>query len=135
MARGCPSCRAVVNPGQPYCHSCGRPLTKYAWDSPPPPNPVSIPAGGGVVYATARRTDGGAIASMIVGILGLIVLPIIASIVAIALGYGARRRIRANGTLDGDGFATAGIVTGWIGIVLFGVIFLIALGAAASSSY
>jgi hypothetical protein len=57
--------------------------------------------------------------SLIAGILGFIMLPIIGGIVALWAGYAARKETRANPpTASGDGMATAGIVMGWIQIVL-----------------
>jgi len=46
----------------------------------------------------------------------------IGSILAICLGYAARREIRNNpGRIEGQGMATAGIVLGWIGIGMLAV--------------
>ena len=63
-----------------------------------------------------------AIISLIAGILGLTLLPLIGSIVAIITGMMAKKEIRTaqnNGTLiGGDGMATAGLVLGWVGLVL-----------------
>jgi hypothetical protein len=57
--------------------------------------------------------------SLIAGILGFVMLPIIGSIVALWTGYAARKETRAiPPTASGDGMATAGIVMGWIQIVL-----------------
>jgi hypothetical protein len=61
-----------------------------------------------------------AIASLVLGIVGLTVLPLVASIAAIIVGYSARGAIRRDPMLGGgDGYATAGIVLGWIALVLF----------------
>jgi hypothetical protein len=60
-----------------------------------------------------------AIASLVLGIAGLTILPLLASVLAVILGYVARREIREHaGEVSGDGVALAGIVTGWIGIGL-----------------
>jgi hypothetical protein len=57
--------------------------------------------------------------SMISGILGFLVFPVVGSIVAILTGYAARKETRANPpTASGDGMATAGIVMGWVQIGL-----------------
>jgi len=57
--------------------------------------------------------------SMIAGILGFFLFPLIASIIAIWTGYEARKETRAvPPTAAGDGMATAGIVMGWIQIGL-----------------
>ncbi|MEN6393959.1 MAG: DUF4190 domain-containing protein [Anaerolineaceae bacterium] len=66
-----------------------------------------------------RRTSTMAIVSLVAGILGLTFFPFIGSIVAVITGPMAKKEIQqSGGTLDGEGLATAGIVTGWIGIGL-----------------
>jgi hypothetical protein len=60
-----------------------------------------------------------ALISLIAGILGFTVLPMVGSIVAILTGYSARKETRAvPPQTGGDGLATAGIVMGWIQIGL-----------------
>ncbi|MEW5940853.1 MAG: DUF4190 domain-containing protein [Chloroflexota bacterium] len=57
--------------------------------------------------------------SLIAGILGFFILPVIASVVAIWTGYEARKETRSlPPRASGDGMATAGIVMGWIQIGL-----------------
>jgi hypothetical protein len=66
--------------------------------------------------ALPTKRSGLAVASLITGI---IFLYGIASIFALVFGYRARREIdAANGGLMGSGMATAGIVLGYIGIVI-----------------
>ena len=68
-----------------------------------------------------RESSSMAIISLIAGILGLFMIPVIGSIVAIITGGMAKRDIRASsGTIGGEGLATAGVVMGWIGLVLWG---------------
>ena len=71
-------------------------------------------------YAPPQRTNGMAIASMVLGILWLYW---IGSILALVFGYVARKQIRERGEAGG-GMATAGIVLGWIGvgILAFGLV-------------
>ncbi|MHB8512313.1 MAG: DUF4190 domain-containing protein [Actinomycetota bacterium] len=78
----------------------------------PPPLPPQE------VYHVHRKTDGTAIASMVLGIVGVTSFPFIPSIIAVVLGYTSRKRIREHpDTLEGSGYATSGIVLGWIGIL------------------
>ncbi len=81
-------------------------------------------------------TNGKATASLVLGILGLVILYLIGPILALVFGYQAKNEIEAsNGTQGGGGAATAGIVMGWIGIglaVLYLVLVLI-FGVAAFS--
>ena len=63
-----------------------------------------------------------AVISIISGILGLTLIPIIGGIVALITGYMARNEIReSEGALGGDGLATIGIVLGWISIALMAI--------------
>jgi hypothetical protein len=97
-----------------------------------PPNPYQ-PSPYGPAYAAVQPTNGLAIASMIVAILGF-------GPVGAIMGHVARRQIRERGE-QGDGFALAGIIVGWVttGIwVLFCGFFILvgafgAFGAAATS--
>ena len=72
----------------------------------------------GSSYQSAPNSNN-ALISMISGILGLTLIPIIGSIVALVLGYMAKKEIQeSGGALGGDGMATTGIVLGWIGVGL-----------------
>ena len=76
-----------------------------------------------------------AIVSVIAGVLSFSILPLVAAIVAIITGYMARKETRATPpTASGDGLATAGIILGYVHIVLFVLVFccLIAYFAAAA---
>jgi hypothetical protein len=64
-------------------------------------------------------TSGLAIASLLLGIGGLTIVPLLGSILAVILGYMARKEIRQRPhEITGDGLAVAGIVLGWIAIGL-----------------
>ena len=131
----CPSCGAPNEEGTAFCGNCGAALTadavppveavpqveavapeEVALTIPPPPPPPepSIRTVGATV-----PTSGMAIASLILGIAGLTVVPAIGSVLALILGYMAKRDIRQRpDEASGEGLATAGIVLGWIGVVL-----------------
>lgn len=74
--------------------------------------------------------------SLVFGVLGWTVLPVIGALVAIVCGHIARADIRGApaGSLDGDGMALAGLVLGWLQVgfgllvltFLFGLVGLIA---------
>jgi hypothetical protein len=84
------------------------------------------------VENAAQRTSGYAIASLILGIAGFFVFPIVPSILAIVFGLKAREEFRRDRAVGGDGLATAGIVLGWVGIALtaIGLLFLLLLFVA-----
>lgn len=60
-----------------------------------------------------------AIVSMIAGILGFTLAPVVATVVALVTGYMARKETRSiPPTASGDGLATAGIIMGYVQIGL-----------------
>jgi hypothetical protein len=82
---------------------------------PPPPYPSYRPPPGGNVYRPTGN-NGKALASMVCGIVGLVVFGFILGIIAIVLGSIAKNEIRRTGQ-GGYGMATAGIVLGIIDII------------------
>jgi len=85
----------------------------------PPQYPPQYPQ-----YPTAPpETSTAAIVAVIGGILGLVgVLPLIGSIVGIIAGNSAKNDIRNRpGQVTGEGLAQAGVVLGWVGLVLWGL--------------
>ncbi len=85
-------------------------------------------------YPAAAKTNGMAVASLVLAILGFICfVGAILGGVAIILGIGARRKIReSNGAEKGDGLALAGIIVGAVFLVL--QIGLFALAVTGSSN-
>ena len=74
--------------------------------------------------------DGNAIASLILGIVGITVLPFIASILAVILGRASIGDAYKRGE-RGSAMAKAGVILGWIGVavpVVFFAIFFISGG-------
>jgi hypothetical protein len=80
-------------------------------------------------WPQVQRTEGRAIASLVLGIVGFVAFPLVPSVLAIWLGVTAKRRMRADPTLTGEGLATAGVILGVVEIVLvvLSVILLIGL--------
>lgn len=88
---------------------------------PPPPND---PPPQGSVYVQSGRTNGFAVASLVLGILWIFW---IGSVLALIFGFIAKSQIdKSNGAQSGSGLAIAGIVLGCVGVgtlllaVLFG---------------
>lgn len=116
----CPSCGQTVPTDAlicPFCNYDFRTGQRYYPPAPygygPPPQP---------------QTNGLAVTSMILGILGLVGLFIIGPILALVFGYISKGQIDAsNGWQGGRGFAITGIILGYVGIaltILFVVLFV-----------
>ena len=91
---------------------------------------------GSWVQVAGARSSGDATASLVLGILGLVLCPLICSVLALVFGYKARREIDASGgRVSGRGMATAGVVLGWIGVAIWvAFLLLIIIGLAAGDS-
>ena len=60
-----------------------------------------------------------ALVSLITGILGLTLFPLVGSIVALITGSMAKKEINeSRGALGGEGMAKAGVILGWVGVGL-----------------
>lgn len=84
----------------------------------------------------STRTSTLAVVSLIFGILCWIGLPFIGAIVAVICGHSARGEIRRAppGMIEGDGMAVAGLILGWVHLLLFvlaALIFLLFFGGLA----
>ena len=97
---------------------------------PPPPQPQPYPYQQHQTYVPPPRTNGTAIASLVLGLIGL-------GFIGIFLGYSARREIdRSNGTQTGSGLATAGIILGYLQIIaIVGLFAIAALGNSAATKF
>jgi hypothetical protein len=89
--------------------------------------PPYAPQPYGYGYPPPRRTNGLAIASMV---LGIVWLYWIGSVLALVFGYVARKQIRERGDAGG-GMAVAGIVLGWVGVGILALFLLIGFAAQA----
>jgi hypothetical protein len=71
-----------------------------------------------------------AIVSLVSGILGWTLAPLLGSIVAVITGHMAKNEIKASGgAIQGDGLATAGLILGYLSLGLALVGCLCVLGA------
>lgn len=71
--------------------------------------------------ALAPQNSTKAVISLIAGIVGLC-LPLLGAIVAIVTGHMAKKEIsESGGTLGGNGMATAGLVLGYLELILFAI--------------
>jgi hypothetical protein len=139
----CGNCGAVLNPDEmpvgPEVNAAeDTPVEKLPEEGeeivmsvkPPSPPPAPSPPSPAYVSASSAPTSGLAIASLLLGIGGLTLLPLLGSILALVFGYMARNDIRKRpGQVSGDGLALAGIVLGWIAVGLSVLGLLIGGGA------
>ncbi len=142
MSWYCGACGSEVSSDANFCGSCGKPRVAQQGGTPPPPgappfpNPVAPPTGQQIQYVqvAAAKTNGYAIASLVLSLVGLCG---IGSILAIVFGNMAKKEIDARGE-GGLGLAKAGIIIGWIGlagVVLYVLVVIIALRASSGSNY
>jgi len=91
----CSHCGRATNESDNFCPSCGR-----------------------VISSIPTETSGLAIASLVLGILGFTpLLLVLGSVLAVIFGRSARKKIKKNPSIRGEGMATAGIILGNIGII------------------
>lgn len=101
----CKFCGALNADQAAVCAQCGQSLLE-------PPHQASA-------FQARKGTSGLAIGSVIASIAGLLFCLFVGQIIGIVLGHMARKEIRqSGGSLEGEGLATAGIIIGWIGIVI-----------------
>jgi hypothetical protein len=91
------------------------------------PSPIAPyrPAAG---LVPAQRTNSAAVCSLCFGI-GQMLIPIVGAVVAVVCGHAAKSQIRRTGEA-GDGMATAGLVLGYLGLII--PFLLIVIGIASS---
>lgn len=105
--RNCPSCSNPIPADVGFCPSCGRDLTV----SNAAPGPGPAPA-----QPVEAKTSGMAVASLIFSFFSLLLFP---GILAIVFGHVSRRKIkRSAGKLKGKGVALAGLVLGYLQVLL-----------------
>lgn len=76
--------------------------------------------------ASAPSTNALAVVSLVAGIVGLTLIPFLASIAAVVTGHIGLKEIRAKGD-RGEGMAVAGLITGYIGVGIGLVVWIIIL--------
>ncbi len=85
----------------------------------PPGQPPPAPPPFATTPPQPPRTSGLAIGSLVLGLVSLLCLPFLPAIPAIICGHVAVSRIRrSGGALEGSGLAIAGLVTGYLGLLM-----------------
>jgi hypothetical protein len=109
----CPTCRATLLAGTMVCNVC---------------RAITSPDG---IYHGPKTNAPGAVASLVCGIIGLLICGVVLGPIAISQANNAKRAIENDPTLGGSGLATAGFVLGIIDLVFFVLFVLVRLGSAA----
>ena len=138
MTEACGLCGQPAAAEARFCTACGATLA-----SAPEARSVieSAPEAGSALYPELRlpspgdsvltRTNGLAVASLVLGIVSLG----IGSILALVFGYRGRRQIDESGGVEtGRGLAVAGIILGWVGLLGLGLAVLIASAYDSSTA-
>lgn len=107
----CPHCRSVIPLGAPLCAVC---------------RAITTPDG---VYRGPPMTAPGAVASLVCGIIGLLLCGVVLGPIAIAQASSARRAIAMDPRLSGGGMATAGLVLGILDLVGWAIVVMLRLSA------
>ncbi len=103
---------------------------------PPPPGPVAPGFSSPVPHTMYAQppNSGKAVASLVLGIAGFVVCPLVCSVLAIIFGKQAQNEIDANPVIGGRGMATAGFILGIVGVALSALFLLFALLVVASGT-
>ncbi len=78
----------------------------------------------------AKRDSALSIVSLVSGLVGWTLIPIVGAIAAVITGHLAKKEIRdSGGTIGGDGMALAGLILGYVqlGLILLGIIVAVVL--------
>ena len=84
-----------------------------------------------------RKTEGNAIAALVLAICSFIVCPLIPAVVALFLASSAKRNIAAsNGALDGEALVTAARIISFvnIGLCVLGIVLAVVLVVVAATT-
>lgn len=100
----CPHCRLQIDQGSTLCPFCGKGL---------------VSADG--IYRGPKTTAPGAVASLVLGILGIFICGLIFGIIAIQKANEAQELIATDPSLGGAGIATAGKIMGILSLVVWGL--------------
>jgi type IV pilus assembly protein PilA len=119
----CTTCGQQNPDNNKFCSNCGTAFgAQVGGNMPPPPIPNMPPPPGAAVYTPQEPNapnDGKAVASLILGILSMTLFSFLAGIPAIILGHMSRSNIRRSlGKLKGEGLALAGLIMGYISLLI-----------------
>lgn len=112
----CPACQQLfMVPGAPAPANAGGGVSHTSTPPPPPPpgpRPQAVRPGTAPQPARSTRTSGLAITSLILSLTGCL------SLGGVICGHLARRQIRRDPSVTGNGLALAGLIIGYLGLVM-----------------
>lgn len=128
--RQCPNCSNLVEEDKPVCTYCG-----YVFNNEGQKNSSNTSSENqyGQFTAVPPKTNGFAIASMV---LGIVSIPLVCccyigalpAVLAIVFGFVARNKIsNSNGSEKGNGMALAGIILGFAALAIIAVLLVISM--------
>jgi hypothetical protein len=123
----CNDCGAQNPDGSSFCSKCGSRLP--AQTPAVPPQADAIPA---------RKTDGLAVAAMVLGIASFLPPFAICSVPAIVMGAVAMNQLKKDPALEGKSMAMAGLICGsivlfiWICLITLAIVFAVARNPTTS---
>ena len=134
----CFACLADNRDGAAFCASCGQKLAIPVGSNPTArastasysggTNFVSSPTPQQVIVVQGAKTNGLAVASLVLGIIWLCG---VGSLLAVIFGHVALGQIkRSEGRDGGRGLAIAGAILGWIGVSVYVTLYLIGLSSS-----
>ena len=124
----CNNCGAPNPDENAFCNKCGNRLVPQQ----------SMPQQSQVTAAPTRKTNGLAIAALVLGIASFLPPFAICSIPAIILGVIALNQLKKEPAVEGKGMAMAGLICGsivlflWICLIIFGIV--VAITDSSTSS-
>ncbi len=115
----CEHCGNQPAAGDKFCRQCGAPLGEGQEATILSPTPSTEPS-------VTSEISGWAVASLILGVASIMVLPLVGSVLAIAFGIMAKSEIKKEkDKLSGSRVASAGIIMGSLGLVLLVIALII----------
>lgn len=132
MSKFCVSCGSELDENTKFCNNCGKAVedTNQVINNVVNETSKTVEANP-ISNSEERKTDGLAIASFVVSLVGLLIAGLWCGIISLCLGIPALRRIKAFNK-KGKGLAIAGIAIGGFDIVA--VLLYAALAVATVSS-